>query len=342
MSLLARLKNQTSPVLTPVLPPVLPPAPAPAPAPASAPAPRKTRVTRPPVEEVAVEAVVVEDTKPATRALSLHDPLALLMGKASEQADSVLSFVLAEAAKPNASTNFDGAFPLLRLAKGNSGGAWQFGDNVGPETAGVLPTGRKEFTAEFLGVRIFGIAWPEAKGDTTSDQVVAPIWKAFVSSGDVELFQTVLTAGETYQFTPGAQKSKFDGLGHFRPGVEMLFYRNGEVFAMRLPDHYTSTVRALQALGAVMASVGGMRACPVVVSPYTTEEGGKVAWKCHSVRITMAASPEGAAIHKEFQQVKGQLLEDKDFASAFSEWNTTDASDDAVSALTEIASYAKR
>lgn len=318
-----------------------------APAPTAKPNPVKAKpAPEPEPEAVEVQAEVVSDTPEQTRAVTAFDPFAMILGGDTSAADAVLAVALDMAENTGGGGNFDGPFPLVSLAKGNSGGKWQLAENASdPEVAMRLPVAAKDFTAVFLGVRIYGLAWPEKYSDDkkTREEKDKPLWKVEIGSGDVENFQTALQAGEVYQFTPGKDKDKFDGLGHFRPGVEMLFWRDGIVFAMRLPDNYTSTIRALQSLGKVMAGVGGMRALPVSVTPYTTDEGGAKAWKCHSVRIEAAATKEGVKAGKDFAAIRQDLLNDQEFSDNFAAWNATNVEGEgALEALAGIAALKKK
>ncbi len=298
---------------------------------------------------VAVPAVKVDAPKAepvATRALAAFDPFSIITGSGADDANSVMEMILAKA-EEQGDRNFDGVFPLVKLTKGNSGGSWSCGSNVSGEEAAVLPVATKPFTAVFLGYRIYGVAWETsmqghdaAGGD---ENKAKPIWKVgSIASADKALVQAALDAGENYQFTPGAQKGeKFDGLGHFRPGVEFLFYRKGVVFAVRLPDHYNTTIRALESLGGIMRGLGGLRAVPLIVTPYSTDEKGAKAWKCHSLRFEIGMTAEGKSVGEEFNSIKADLMADEQFSADFRTWNTSDVEEAAVGALKEIASMKK-
>lgn len=316
---------------------------------------RRTAPTPPPAEEREVESSVVEDPKPtpapaakakATNQVTAYNPMAMLDGSGSEVVDSILDYVITKSEEKGGGGDFDGPFPLVKLAKGNSGGSWQFADNVDGDSAAVMPVAKKGTTAMFLGVRIFALAWPEGYKDkekgAKEEAKDKPLWQIKVSSGDKTNFEAAIKAGEVYQYTRGDEKAeKFDGLGHFRPGVEFLLLRSGVVFVMRLPDHYTSTVRALAALGTTMKGLGGMKVAPITLEPYTTEEPGKTSWKCHSLRIGFAASAEGKAQAEEFQSIREDLMGDPEFQKLYAEWNTTDATPDALAALHDIADMGK-
>ena len=332
------------------------PIPTPTLAPATAPEVMKT------VEAVAVRTTPVAapapKAAPATRAVTTYDPFAIITGAGAADVDSVLAMI-ADAAAESKNRNFDGPFPMVALGKGNStsGGKWQTGGNVEPADRAIMPVADKPFTGVFLGFRLYGVAWAEqmlsgdgkVNGALTPNAAPAaedksqPIWKVQIGCADSTLIQLAMRAGEVYQYTKGAEKGKFDGLGHFRPGVEMLFFAQNPVndapvvFAVKLPDNFTSTQRALESLGKTMAGLGGLRAAPLVVSPYTTQESGKVAWSCHSVRIEAAATKEGYALWKAYEAIKGELLADAEFVENFKAWNASDASPEAEAALTAIS-----
>lgn len=290
---------------------------------------------------------------PETRALATFDPFSLITGGSNDDVNNVLAFVLEEADKQGPS--FDGPFPMIALGKGNSaaGGTWQLGSNVPPELRAVLPVSNQPFTAVFLGYRVYGVAWAESKSGHApmpgkSEDKSKPLWKVTISMSDVANVQAAVKAGETYQYTKGTEKGeKFDGLGHFRPGVEMVFFTSNPidnspvVFAVKLPDHYTSTQRALESLGRVMAGLGGLKAAPLLITPFSTTEKGSVPWQCHSIRIEADVSKKGQTVWAAFQGIKEALMSDEDFSRDFKAWNQTEAEPNALAALHAIAAMAK-
>lgn len=307
MGLIQRAKQQTQPKPTPVVVP----------------------------EPIAVPEVV----EPTTNAVTTFDPFALLNGAVADACDATLNAVMEIAENSGPKGGFDGPFALVNLSGGANGGNWVFGENVQEAEMAALPSAKKAFVAMFLGVRIRGAGWPQKYDQNATD--VKPLWDVEISSGSTDLFSLAIKAGEAYQYTKKDPKDKFDPYGHFRPGVEFLFYRKGVVFAVRLPEHATSTMRALQALGQVMANLGGMKAVPLRVEPYSTQEKGKTQWSCHSVRIEAALSAEGKEVQKDYADIRAQLLADEDFKQAFTEWNTTKVSPEAEAGLRGAAALAK-
>lgn len=305
-------------------------------------APRKTFAKK--VAEPVAAPVIPEPVK--TTAVTISDPFAIFKNESNEEANSVLDIIASKIEGGGADRNFDGPFPLVKLLKGNSGGSWTFGSNVDGEAAGVLPVAKNPFIAQFLAYRLYGVAWETAMvghaSSGGSDGKDKPIWKFQVSSSDKELTSAVLNAGEVYQYTKGAEKSaKFDGLGHMREGVELLLMKKGIVFAVRLPDHHTTTMRTLESLSSVMRGVGGLRAIPLVITPYSTDEKGMTPWKCHALRIEAAINAEGKAVDTEFKAMKDDMMADAEFSAAFSEWNKTDVTEDAADAIRQIAAMKK-
>lgn len=293
-----------------------------------------------------------EETTPAveTRAVAAYDPFAVITGNGAADIDSVLGFVMAQAEQ--GAPSFEGPFPLLKLSKGNSGGKWVCGSNVDDLAKTVMPVADNAFVAQFIGYSIYGLAWPEgyksrddknAPGDDTDK--TKPLWKVEIPNSAVKEVQLAMTAGEKYQFD--GSKSKYDGLGHFRPGVRFHFFTVSKltgdpvVFTMQLPDHFTSSQRALTSLGAVMKGLGGMRSAPLRVEPYTTQEPGKVQWSCHSVHFSVAVDAEGLAVQKAFNEIKAALLADEEFAEKFKEANKYDVSEQALASLEKIASMGR-
>lgn len=337
---------------------------------AAAPAPKKPLFAAKPAVQASapLPTPVAPTPTPApveTRAVTTFDPFALITGGTNEDVNNVLGFILEEAEKTGPS--FDGPFPMIALGKGNSsaGGKWQLGSNVPPELRAVLPVANEAFTAVFLGYRVYGVAWaeqkagndpaapgaipvPKAAAPAAGEDKAKPLWKVTISMSDVANIQAAMKAGEAYQFTKRVEKAeKFDGLGHFRPGVEMVFFtinpidNSPVVFSVKLPDHYTSTQRALESLGRVMAGLGGLKAAPLSITPYSTEEKGAVAWSCHSIRIEADVGKKGQTVWAAFQGIKEALMSDEDFSRDFKAWNQTEAEPEALAALHAIAAMAK-
>ena len=321
MSLLAKhaAKTLTQAATTPV---------APAPQPKAkpvAPAPQ-------PKPEITVK------TETTSRALSTFDPFAVITGESHDMANEVLAAIEASAdAKPD----FNGPFPIVELSRGNGGGKLVLGSNVTEEQAVSLPATTKPFDAVFLGYRLTYLAWPSGgqrgEGEAPAEKE-KPLYSGVVNCADGETVSALHDAAEAYQFC--GNKSKFDGIGHFRMGVEFLLFRKGQVFVLKLPTHFTSAQRALTALRKALPG-GKLTACPLTLTPYTTVEPGRVQWQCHSIRIAIAQDLNNAPEWQAWQAARADILADEDMKANIAAWNTSDVTEAALAAMRQVASMGK-
>jgi hypothetical protein len=320
--------------------------PAPAPAPKAAPAPvpvtpPKAKVTPPPVPkvvEVEAEVVVVTDvpeTPGETFALSVF-------GGADDGSGDVLNALISQ---QQASRTFSpgGAFPFISQTKGNAGGGLCADPKITEDILELLPQGKGAFTAVFIGHRLVGAGWPEGLNGEASPQDKAktkPVFKVVAASNDATLCALVRKAGEVYQFTKGTLKGKFDGIGHFRSGVELLFFRKGVVFVVAVPQHYSSLEKTLASLAAAFPN-GRYGAFPCKVTPFSEPQPGAVPWTAHSLKFAVAIDEKGAETFNEFKAFAAEVGQDAEFQAAFAAWKASECDDDAVARLTQIGSMGR-
>lgn len=300
------------------------------------------KVTPPPAPKVVdaeVETVVVtdvpEETTPGeTFALSLF-------GGADDGSGDVLNQMIAQ---QQASRTFSpgGAFPFVSQTKGNAGGGLCADPKTPEDVLELLPQGKGPFTAVFLGHRLVGAGWPEGLNDAKKEvtEKVKPVFKVSAASNDATLCALVRKAGEVYQFTKGPLKGKFDGIGHFRPGVELLFFRKGVVFVVAVPQHYSSMEKTLASLAAAFPN-GRYGAFPCRVTPLSEAQPGSTAWTAHSLKFAVAADDKGVEVSKEFKAFAAEVGQDAEFQAAFAAWKATEVDEDAVARLTQIASMGR-
>jgi hypothetical protein len=305
---------------------------APKPKPAPAPAPVIT-------QEAEVETVVVTDlpeTPGETFALTLF-------GGQDDGSGDVLNALISQ---QQASRTFSpgGAFPFVSQTKGNAGGGLCADPKTPEDIMEVLPQGKGAFTAVFLGHRLVGAGWPQGlNGDTPKDpnaQKDKPVFKVVAASNDATLCALVRKAGEVYQFTKGTLKGKFDGIGHFRPGVELLFFRKGVVFVVAVPQHYSSLEKTLASLAAAFPN-GRYGAFPCKVTPLSEPQPGQVAWTAHSLKFAVAVDDKGAEVFNEFKAFAAEVGNDPEFQAAFTSWKASEVDEDGVTRLTQIGSMGR-
>jgi hypothetical protein len=150
----------------------------------------------------------------------------------------------------------------------------------------------------------------------------------------------VRKAGEVYQFTKGTLKGKFDGIGHFRPGVELLFFRKGVVFVVAVPQHYSSLEKTLASLAAAFPN-GRYGAFPCKVTPLSEPQPGQVAWTAHSLKFAIEVGGKGEEVFNEFKAFAAEVGNDPEFQAAFTSWKASEVDEDGVTRLTQIGSMGR-
>ncbi len=335
------------------------PAPTPAPAPKAATVlPPVKKATPPPAPvktiEVEVEPVVVTDVEETAVATPGETFALSLFGGADDGSGDVLNALISQ---QQASRTFSpgGAFPFVSQTKGNAGGGLCADPKTPEEIMELLPQGKGAFTAVFLGHRLVGAGWPEGlqTGDAPKDpnaQKAKPVFKVVAASNDAQLCALVRKAGEVYQFTKGhvkggpdkqpGTKDKFDGIGHFRPGVELLFFRKGVVFVVAPPQHYSSLEKTLASLAAAFPN-GRYGAFPCKVTPLSEPQPGSVAWTAHSLKFAVAVDDKGQEVFNEFKAFAAEVGNDPEFQAAFTSWKASEVDEDGVNRLTQIGSMGR-
>lgn len=310
----------------------------PAPAPqAQAAAPTRVHKVTVPAPETVVEAQVVPKAEvPAaveTRAVSLPPTFALLLGQEVEGADALLNAIIQHAdEKPS----FEGPFPVIKLLQGNSGGMFTPGDNVPGDLMGLLPVGKKPFTAMFLGYRLVFVAWPEVmSNDAGEGERQKPLYKGHANSADVEAIDALMTAAETIQFTKRDAKPKFNGIGHFKVGVEFLMRMNGVTFALPTPVHYSSAQKTLISLGKAMPN-GKLQAAPLRIAPLTETVPTATPFSLHSLNCALAVDAEGKKELQDWLANRDAIMADPEFVENYKTWSTSDVSAAALKAANDV------
>jgi hypothetical protein len=273
---------------------------------------------------------------PNPNAVSTYNPLAVIQGGDSSATDAALLGLIAQAEER---PSIMGDFPLVTLIGGESGGMMSVHEEVDEDTTVQLPMGTKAFTAVYLGYRLVCQAWP--KGDRTEGVKVKPLFAGEVGSGDTVTVDLLSSAARKYQFTKKIFKVKFDGVGHVRMGVELLFYKaalNGSplIYVLRLPSNYSSAVKALEAIQKALPN-GKNQAFPARVEPYVVEEKGATAWPCHTIKVSVAIDDKGNDVWGAFQKVRPEIIADEEFSETLAKWNMTTLTEENIASLKTIA-----
>ena len=278
--------------------------------------------------------------KTEVRTVSAYNPFAVITGEGAGDAESVLAAIIA---KSEEKPSIMGAFPLVELKGGSNGGMLAPHDDLDADTAMQLPNGKFPFSAVFLGYRLVTVAFPLSKeaADATGGEKKQPLFSGSVGCADGANVALLQKAAEAYQFTKKEEKTKFDDIGHVRMGVEILLYKAQQdgsplVYVVRTPENYSSATQTLAALGSALPN-RQLRACPLELTPVTTQQKGSTAWPCHSFLAKADISPKGKAVWDSFMGIREVLLADEEFAATLTAWNQTDLSPSAIQALTQIA-----
>lgn len=326
-------------------------APSPTPAPAAVPTPAPVKAVKaapaPKVVEVEPETVVVTDVPEEDAGTNFA---LSLLGGGDEESTNVLAALVTTVSSGGVFSP-GGAFPFVGQTKGNSesAGGLCAANGTPEEVAELLPQGKGAFTGVFFAHRLIGVLWPEA-GQSEDGEKAKPIGKVIVASNDAQLSALARKAAEVYQFTKGhdknnpakqpSTKDKFDGIGHFRLGVEILVFRKGIPFVIATPVNYSSVEKTLSSLAAAFPN-GKYAAFPAKITPVSESAKGSTAWVTHSLKFSVALDDKGKEVFTEFRAFAAEAGNDPEFQAAFAEWKRTDVNDDVIERLTKIASMGR-
>jgi hypothetical protein len=296
-----------------------------------------TPPTAAPVEAEPAETVVAA---PSAGALAIFTGGAPNMGAALNQALSVAGG--SGAATP---------FPILDVP-------YKQGMFVAPEfqeeaIRDRLPEGRKPIDAVFIGLRLDITAWPKAY-DSAQSEPDQPAYSAAIplGSGDVGL---AMKACKAYQFTPKADKGKFDfdphKAGHVRPQATLLVWSKafGDLILVRTTQAFGSVAKTLENLGRLVdPATGALSPFPgairVVTESATSRASGET-WQIHSLMVQPSTNTQaGADMWAEYNQWLAAAASNAEVVTKVSDWlNGVDRpmTDEIRGYLHTVARYAR-
>lgn len=224
-------------------------------------------------------------------------------------------------------------FPLLYVTGGNSGGAITPAKFVPAEIADNLPQGKKPVRGVYLAHRIEIAAWPEGYKDEQgdSDAPRRPAWTAEIPGEAGEDISVLTRACKAYQYTPLADKVKFDfaaeaAVGHIRPVISLLMYLpdTDGVVVVQPPAHYNAFVNTAGALAKnADPATGALEQFPAVltvVSKTTTAKGSGKSWTIHHLDVVADVTPKGKDTYAAFQKWKATVAEDPATVASIMDW----------------------
>lgn len=241
--------------------------------------------------------------------------------------------LLAVAAEAQAAASGGGAgqmFPILQITGGESGGQWKLVGDVPKEIARQFMPVTSDDTLDgvFVGFRVEMVAWPRNK--RPEDEGTRPAWSAVLpATADAATRDLFLAAAEAFNFTPGADKHKFDvdtgGPGHLRPSFQALVYVPGPqgLIVIQPPALYSSWLESAESLAKLVDPKTGklgrfpvrikVNSRPVKYSSFTN--------KIHRVVFEKAIDTDGQAWLASFQSWRQHTLaEDLETAETVAKW----------------------
>lgn len=212
---------------------------------------------------------------------------------------------------------FTALFPGVHQNGGVTAGSLEMNKNVDEDLA--IPEGRRGFLGVYLGHRLSYTAWrsglKERGADDDEDEKKAgPAYSGAISP----LFapqdaRTLKNACEAYQFTPKAEKSKFDfaedEIGHLRASCEILLYypEAGQAITVATPYYFDSVFGKEGMLsvlkGLVDQEAGGILPVPYKVTPVSNIKsihGNDVG--VHHMSMEPVSDTKAQAVYDQFKE----------------------------------------
>jgi hypothetical protein len=123
-------------------------------------------------------------------------------------------------------------------------------DYVSPEIYMAMPSGKREFAAIFLALRVGATGWVGAGSAGSGGQ--PPIWRFALphlqANPDSEaLVERTMSVASLIQFTGGADRVKYDGIGRLSPELHILVWTRQTGFALLVVNGFTAVRETLHA-----------------------------------------------------------------------------------------------
>lgn len=223
-------------------------------------------------------------------------------------------------------------FPILQVTGGESGGQWKLVGDVPKEIARqFMPvTSDDSLDGVFVGFRVEMVAWPRNK--RPEDEGTRPAWSAVMpATAPANVRDSFLAAAEAFNFTPGADKAKFDvaagGPGHLRPSFQALVYLPSVqgLIVVQPPALLSSWLESAESLVKLVdPKTGKLGRFPVrvKVSSRVIKYASNVN-KIHRLVFDKAMDSEGAQWLEGFREWREHVLaKDEETAKTVNSWLT--------------------
>lgn len=328
------------------LPPVQQPvAPAPSAAVAAAAEAQPARRTRRPRAEVAPAAapapVTAVPAAPTTQAVVAAPAPGVL---STLPANSYLAKFISAGQTPGAAAmgrlmhafGGDGGepnlIPTMNLVE--AGNAAMFSaDRMNPDGSNEdLPVGNAPFYAVFLGYRLHVVNWPRMSAQGNKDR---PIWSAIIGSDNAEAYDLAGRAISAYQYTKRELRSIYEGIGHPRAALELLWWEPQAHFLVTRTQSFVNSMSlTMQSLAAALpqrADMSGQQVpvlspFPAMVAPGSlipaqTKSGQDITE--YPIAIQQQVTGAGGEAMAAFQQWMNSGAYNAEVDAALTEWNRT-------------------
>lgn len=240
-------------------------------------------------------------------------------------------------------------FPTLTVTGGAQGGTFTPMKGMDQAISDQLPQGLKPVECVFIAYRTELAAWPCGYDDRSEDDK-HPSWSVAVSAGDVNGSKLIEAACNAYQFTPKAEKSKFDyeanKIGHIRPSLQLLVWEKNtkDLLIVQATAGYESWTESLKNLAKLAdPQTGEIKQVPLSIRVRTEDRKNKsFQWKVHMLAPEVNVAG-GASLLKAYAEWRQTVPPEK--AGQVIDWmNAADRqmTDDIKRALELAGSWKKR
>ncbi len=217
-------------------------------------------------------------------------------------------------------------FPVVQVAGGNGANAGTYGPMSGTpdEVAANLPAGRAPITGIFVAYRTEIIAWGTGYTSRDPESDGRPIWSGVLDPQNADDARLVAAAVEAYQFTPGAEKAKFDAVGHPRPSIQFLLFnpKLNDLMIVQAPAHqqtWALTTASLKRL--VDPTSKKLGQFPVTLKPKVDpKSNGSHQWNVTSLDVGQLLTDEAKTWWDAYQAWRENAKLDPSKVVTVNEW----------------------
>jgi hypothetical protein len=218
------------------------------------------------------------------------------------------------------------AFPIVAITGGAQGGMFAPIKSTPAEIADLLPAGRK-VDGILVAYRTDVTAWPTGYDERATEKP-KPSWAFALGATAVDDGVLVDAASHAYQFTPGADKAKFDyatsQIGHLKPTLELLVWcpTTKDLIVVRTPAGYEGWIESIRAISRLAnPKTGTVGQIPVVIRCNTASRTNKTkdnTWYVHSFAFDPQLNEAGGVMLKTYDLWRQDVAAEK--AEQVADW----------------------